>query len=86
MIVDELKADQFLTFIPRPPQVSESLDIQKMMLTVIKAHNFKMDDFWNMPLNLVFELLGMFEKPTQRPMSRKQVVDGERRFNRLNYV
>lgn len=55
-----------------------------MMLAVVDQKKFTMTEFWNMPLNLVMQLLGMFTSPKKKPMSRKTLVDQERRMNIRN--
>ena len=72
--------DQFLTFIQKPAAKYDSLDIQKLMLDVVKL-GYSMDDFWKMPLQLVLQLLGLFEAPRKKAMSRKTLLANERRMN-----
>lgn len=79
--LENLEEDSFKTFIPAPPSKSQTLDLQKMMLAVVRNHSFTMREFWEMPLFLVFELLGMFVSPEKQPISRKSLVDGERKWN-----
>ena len=82
--MEEIADDEFMTFILPKDTKEQSLDLQQMMLAVVKGHNFTVREFWEMPLNLVLELLGMFVSPKKKPMSRKVLVDQERRWNMLN--
>ena len=78
----ELEEDEFETFIIPDDNKENPLDIQKMMQAVLKGgYNIRPDDFWRMPLNTALELLGMFVRPEKKPMSRKVLIDQERRMN-----
>jgi hypothetical protein len=57
------------------------LDLQKIMVNVVKTHKFSMSDFWSMPLNLILELSGVFTPPKKAPISRKSLIDTERKLN-----
>jgi hypothetical protein len=78
----ELAEDEFETFIQRKETAEQTLDIQKIMLSIVDNHKFSISEFWEMPLSLVMQLLGMFELPKKKPISRKMLVERERYWNR----
>ena len=78
----ELQEDEFKTFIPKKETAEQSIDIQKMMLTIVNKKVFTMSEFCEMPLSLVLQVLGMFEHPSKKPISRKSLVEKERWWNR----
>jgi len=82
--VGEIAADAFLTFIPPKPAKAQSLDVQFLLLEIVKRHSFSIREFWEMPLFLVLELLGMLASPKKQAMSRKTLIDNEKRMNRRN--
>ena len=77
----EIALDEFETFIIQKDTPEQSIDLQKMMINITRQYSFSMKEFWEMPLNLVLELLGMFVSPTKKPMSRKTLIDHERKVN-----
>ena len=79
--MEQLAEDSFQTFIPRKQEEAQSIDLQKMMLTIVQQHHFTIKEFWEMPLNLL-ELLGMFTSPEKKSMSRKRLIEHERQWNR----
>ena len=81
-MIDEIEADQFQTFILPKPSEAQSLNLNGLMLEISKQFNFSLKEFWEMPLFLVFQLLGMFKPPKLQAMSRKTLIDNEKRFNR----
>ena len=80
--MDLIRDDQFKTFVPSRPTEAEPLDMNGLMLAVSKQFNFALKDFWDMPLFLVMELLGFFIPPAKKAMSRKTLIDHEKKFNR----
>lgn len=76
-----MEEDVFLTFIAPKEIESGPLDIQKMMLRVVQNYNISVSEFWQMPLQTVLELFGIFQPPEKKPISRKKLIDQERRFN-----
>ena len=65
-----MEAEQFKTFLQPKDIQAPRLDIHKIMLRVIEEKPFSMSDFWNMPLSLVLEVVGLFTPPEKLPMSR----------------
>tara|TARA_R110000782_G_C14767055_1_gene408756 strand:- start:602 stop:799 length:198 start_codon:yes stop_codon:yes gene_type:complete len=57
------------------------LDLQKIMVGIVKNHSFSMSEFWRMPLNLVLDLTGVFTPPKKAAISRKSLLANERRLN-----
>tara|TARA_R110000803_G_scaffold2911_1_gene10069 strand:+ start:802 stop:993 length:192 start_codon:yes stop_codon:yes gene_type:complete len=57
------------------------MDLQKIMVAIVKHHKFSMSEFWSMPLNLVLDLSGVFTPPKKAPISRKGLIDNERKLN-----
>ena len=84
--MEALRSDEFKTFIPKKDSEVDSMDLQKMMLSIVQNHNFSVKEFWEMPLNLVMELLGMFTMPAKKEMSRKTLLDNERYWNNINGI
>jgi hypothetical protein len=82
----KLAEDEFQTFIFPKDDIERGLDLQRMMISVVEGFNFTPSQFWEMPMNLVLELLGLFRLPVKKPMSRKQLIDNERHWNKLNGI
>lgn len=82
----KLEEDEFRTFIVQKDNPEHGIDLQKFMITIIQHHNFSVKEFWEMPLNLVLELLGLFTLPDKKPMSRKRLLDNERYWNQRNGI
>ena len=81
-MIDEIEADQFQTFILPAPKEAQSLNLNSLMIEISTRFSFSLKEFWEMPLFLVFQLLGMFTPPQKQAMSRKTLLDNEKRFNR----
>lgn len=79
-MIRELAGEEFLTFIQKQ-QNDMKLDLQKIMKNTVKTHNFSMSEFWQMPLNLVLDLAGVFTPPKKAPISRKMLIQNERKLN-----
>ena len=77
----KLDEDEFKTFVFPKDNPEQGLDLQKLMISVVQGFNFSPVEFWEMPLNLVLELLGLFKAPEKKAMSRKQLISNERYWN-----
>ena len=43
--------------------------------------NISLQEFWMMPLSMVLEVMGVYTSPSKKPISRKSLIDHERKMN-----
>lgn len=83
--MNKIAEDRFETFLPLRESVQIPLNLIGLMKAIMARGNISIEAFWKMPLSLVLEMLGVFEPPDMKAISRKTLVDQEKYFNRLGY-
>lgn len=80
-LIESIDEDEFDTFIVKPLDETLTLNIFELML-MARNNQIPLDEFWTTPLHVMLHLLGLFQSPEKKPVSRKQLIEKEREMNR----
>jgi hypothetical protein len=51
-------------------------------MLMARNNQIPQQEFWATPLHVMLHMLGVFQAPEKKPVSRKQLVNKEREMNR----